>query len=75
MKSIGVWLIIFAVGSALLPYLGLQFILLAWIDSWGPTVGWIIRGAMLVIGVALVAIPAARGASGGTSSAGSEPKS
>lgn len=73
MKSIGVWLIIFAAGSALLPYLNLQFILLAWIDMWGPTIGWIIRGAMLVIGIALVAIPVAKAGSGGPT-AGSPPK-
>lgn len=62
MKSIGVWLIIFAVGSALLPYFNLQFILLAWIDMWGPTVGWIIRITMLTLGVALIAIAAGKAA-------------
>ncbi|MGH7134029.1 MAG: hypothetical protein ACREJO_19045 [Phycisphaerales bacterium] len=54
MRSWGVWFIIFAVGSAILPYIGMQFILVAWIDMWGPTVGWIIRAAMAMAGVAMI---------------------
>lgn len=54
MKSWGVFLIIMAVGSVLLPRLGLQFIILSWIETWGETVAWMIRGALLAIGIGLV---------------------
>ena len=30
-----------------------EFIILSWVDTWGPTVGWSIRIAMTVIGAAL----------------------
>ena len=48
------FLIIMAVGSALLPYIGIQFIVLAWIDTWGSGPGWIIRGVLLVLGIGLL---------------------
>lgn len=54
MKSWGIFLIIMAVGSAVLPRLGMQFIILSWIENWGETAAWIIRGALLAIGVGLV---------------------
>lgn len=40
----------FGVGSAILYFLNMEFILLAWIDMWGPVVGWIIRGVLAVGG-------------------------
>lgn len=55
MKSFGTWLIILSVGSAILPYFGLQFILLSWVDSWGPMIGWVIRGAFVLLGIAMIA--------------------
>ncbi len=33
----------FGVGSIILSFIGMEFILLAWIDMWGPVVGWTIR--------------------------------
>ncbi|MBX3383903.1 MAG: hypothetical protein KF864_10400 [Phycisphaeraceae bacterium] len=54
MKSWGIFLIIMAVGSAVLPHLGMPFIILSWIENWGETAAWIIRGALLAIGVGLV---------------------
>lgn len=54
MRSWGMFLIIMAVGSALLPYIGIQFIVLAWIDTWGSGPGWIIRGVLLVLGIGLL---------------------
>lgn len=53
MKSIGGWMFIFGAGSVLLGFVGYEFTLLMWIDNWGPTVGWIIRGALIVVGGAL----------------------
>lgn len=40
----------FGIGSAVLHFINMEFILLAWIDMWGPTVGWIIRGALAIVG-------------------------
>ena len=40
----------FGVGSIILSFLNMEFIVLAWIDSWGPAVGWIIRIALAVVG-------------------------
>lgn len=64
MRSYGIWLIIFAVGSALLPYAGMQFILFMWIDTWGQTVGYIIRGVMVALGLALIGASALQGRTG-----------
>lgn len=53
MKSWGGNLFFFGVGSILLHFLNMQFIILAWIDLWGEGVGWAIRIGMAVIGGAL----------------------
>ena len=50
MKNIGGTMFFFGVGSAVLYFLNLEFIILAWIDAWGPTVGWVIRGALAIVG-------------------------
>lgn len=50
MKSIGMYLAIFGIATMLLPLIGYQLSLFMWIDNWGPTVGWIIKIAMVVIG-------------------------
>ena len=51
----------FGVGSIILHFVGMQFIILAWIDLWGPTIGWVIRGALTVVGAALWLIGARQG--------------
>lgn len=61
MKSAGVWLMVFGFGSIVLNFLGLEFRILSWIDSWGTSVGWGIRGALAVVGVVLFVL-ASRGA-------------
>ena len=50
MKKIGGTMFFFGVGSIILHFLNMEFIILAWIDLWGPAVGWMIRGALAVIG-------------------------
>ena len=50
MKNIGSTLLFFGVGTIVLNLMGYEFIILAWIDMWGETVGWAIRGAMIVAG-------------------------
>lgn len=46
-------LFFFGVGSCVLYFLNMEFVIMAWIDLWGPTVGWIIRGAMTLVGAVL----------------------
>jgi hypothetical protein len=53
MRNVGVWFMVFGFGSMALNFLGREFTILAWIDTWGPTVGWGIRAAVAVIGVIL----------------------
>ncbi len=53
MKSLGGNLFFFGVGAIVLYFLQMQFIILAWIDMWGPTVGWAIRIGLVVVGGAL----------------------
>lgn len=43
----------FGVGSIVLAFLHMNFIVLMWIDAAGPLVGWAIRGGLTVIGGAL----------------------
>ena len=50
MKKLGGTLFFFGVGSIVLYFLKMQFILLAWVDLWGPQIGWVIRIAMAVVG-------------------------
>ncbi len=49
----GGYLFFFGVGSIVLDFFHLQFVILAWIDTWGPAVGWGIRIGMAVVGAAL----------------------
>lgn len=53
MKSLGGNLFFFGVGAIVLYFVQMEFILLAWIDMWGPTVGWAIRIGLVVVGGAL----------------------
>lgn len=55
MRGIGSALLFFGAGSIALYFLGYEFSVLSWIDNWGETVGWGIRGAMIVVGGGLVA--------------------
>lgn len=50
MKKWGGTLFFFGVGSIVLYYLNMEFIVLMWIDHWGTTVGWTIRIGLTVIG-------------------------
>ena len=50
MKSWGMWLFIFGAGSFVLNLLGMEFVVLGWIDHWGTTAGNGIRVALVVVG-------------------------
>lgn len=53
MKTVGIWFMVFGFGSMALNFFGMEFKLLMWVDSWGPTVGWAIRAAIAIAGVAM----------------------
>ena len=50
MEKVGSTMAFFGIGSIVLHFLNMEFIILAWIDTWGPTIGWAIRIALTVIG-------------------------
>jgi hypothetical protein len=50
MEKIGSTLLFFGIGSIVLGFLNMQFILLSWVDLWGPEIGWAIKGGMIVVG-------------------------
>jgi hypothetical protein len=54
MASLGWYLIIGGIGSGLLTVFDYEFSLLIWIDTWGSGFAWLIRGALILIGMALV---------------------
>jgi len=53
MKGIGGLLVLLGAGSYVLQMMEREFIVLSWIDNWGPTVGTVIRVGMIVVGAAL----------------------
>ena len=53
MKSFGGLLFILGLASFVWNLLGRELRVLAWIDSWGPTIGIAIRVGLIVIGAAL----------------------
>jgi len=53
MRQTAIFLMILGFGSIGLNLIGMEFRLLGWIDTWGPTVGWAIRAALAVVGVVL----------------------
>jgi hypothetical protein len=53
MSKVGGYLLFFGVGSIVLGFLNMQFILLSWVDMWGPEIGWAIKIAFIVVGAVL----------------------
>jgi len=53
MKGIGGLLVLLGAGSFVLNMMEREFIVISWIDNWGPTVGMAIRVAMVVVGAVL----------------------
>lgn len=50
MQGFGGFLVLMGAGSFVLHYLNMEFILLGWVDNWGPAAGNGIRIAMIVVG-------------------------
>ena len=53
MKRIGGIFLFFGIGSIVLGFMNMQFILLSWVDLWGPLVAWVIKIALIIVGGAL----------------------
>jgi hypothetical protein len=58
MSKLGATLFVFGAMSCLLKLVGYDLILVMWVDLWGATIGWVIRGALIVGGLALWAYEA-----------------
>lgn len=54
MGRLGFNLILFGLGSIALNFFHFEFVLLMWVDTWGPTVGWAIRIGLVALGVVLM---------------------
>ncbi|MFS4492819.1 hypothetical protein [Maribacter sp. 2308TA10-17] len=52
-SNLGLGIAIAGILSTLLSFLPLELLLLAWIDFFGETVGWIIRISLIAIGLVL----------------------
>jgi hypothetical protein len=50
MKNVGGLMVLFGAGSMVLGLVGYEFTLMMWVDMWGPTVGWVIRIALIAVG-------------------------
>lgn len=51
--SLGGFMAVAALISGALSFVGYNLRILMWVDMWGPTTGWVIRGAVLVVGAIL----------------------
>jgi hypothetical protein len=50
MQGFGSFLVLMGAGSFVLHFLNMEFMLLSWVDNWGPGVGNGIRVVMIVVG-------------------------
>lgn len=50
MKKIGGFMFFFGLISAIITFLGRELIILSWINMWGETIAWVIRGILIVGG-------------------------
>jgi hypothetical protein len=53
MQGFGSFLVLIGAGSFVLHYLNMEFIVLSWVDNWGPAVGNGIRIGCIVVGAIL----------------------
>jgi len=53
MRFLGVLLLFIGIFSSVMSFLEMNFIFLQWIDRWGNAIGWMIRGAFILIGTIL----------------------
>lgn len=60
MKSVGMYVAIAGILSAVMSFAGYNLRILLWIDSWGEGAGWAIRIGLIVVGGALYFIGKSR---------------
>jgi len=53
MRFLGTIFIVVGVLSAAVYFLDMNFIFLKWIDNWGSSIAWSIRGGMVLLGLIL----------------------
>ena len=55
MKELGLGLLIIGLISLVLPFINpnIHYVFLTWIDKWGPTTAWLIRGGITLLGLVL----------------------
>lgn len=53
MKELGLGLFLIGLMSLVLPLLGLKFLFLTWVEQWGTTTSWVIRGGVTLLGLVL----------------------
>jgi hypothetical protein len=53
MQGLGGFMVLMGAGSFVLHFLNMEFMLLGWVDNWGPAVGNGIRIALIVVGAIL----------------------
>ena len=63
MAQFGKYLIIFGAVSGGLSLFDYELTLLMWIETWGSGVAWLIRGALILVGMGLVSAEMRRGPS------------
>jgi len=56
LKGFGSLLVILGIGSIVLHFTKREFRPLAWIDTWGNSMAWVIRAGPIVLGLALLAM-------------------
>lgn len=54
MQRVGIYILIFGIALSAFKLMDLQSGLLGMTEMWGPTVGWIIRGSLIVIGLVMI---------------------
>ena len=55
MKELGLGLLIIGLISLVLAFINpnVQYVFLKWVNNWGPTVAWVIRGGITLLGLVL----------------------
>ena len=53
MKELGLGLFLIGLVSLVLPLLGMKLVFLTWVEQWGTTVSWVIRGGVTLLGLVL----------------------
>jgi hypothetical protein len=56
MKSLGMWMVILSLGSFVLRMMGMDFILISWMDNWGDAMGTGLRLGAAAVGAVLFVI-------------------